>query len=74
MVIYFGTLTASPHPLTESSVARSSPSQPTGANRSTHRPGPVAVTWPVRVTDSPSGLTWARARHRASGEGVGRRG
>ena len=47
-------------------------SQPTGANRDSHRP--CYSYWPVRATVSPSGLTWARARHRAFGEGVGRRG
>ena len=31
-------------PLTGSSVAGASPSQPTGASRGTHRPGPLAVT------------------------------
>ena len=30
--------------------------------------------WPVRATVSPSGLAWASARYRASGEGVGTRG
>ena len=37
-------------------------------------PGYGNWSWPVRATVSPSRLAWARARHGASGEGLGRRG
>ena len=44
-ITYISTSAAFLHSLTGSSVAGTSTGQPTWANRGTHRPEPVAVTW-----------------------------